>query len=646
MSDKKFKRFGKYLILDHIVDGGMAKICRARYLGEQANKIVAVKMILPQFSKDPAFVQMFQDELKVSFGLMHPNIAQIYDYGKVDDRLYTAMEYVDGLNLKQYLERLKEKNYVFPVEISVYITSQVCQGLYYAHTFSDKLTGKPLNIIHRDISPHNIMLTFDGAVKVIDFGIAKSTSNSEATQAGTIKGKLSYLAPEYLEGHELDARYDIFAVGITLWELLCSRKLFTAANDLAVLKQIQACKITPPSQINPNVPKELDEIVMKALSKDPQNRYENMDQFNRSLVKFLYSSFPDFNATDLAYFAKELFKEEIATDKKKFVEFGKLDVSQYIQDLNNESSGSSSSSAAPGQTRRIVPKKRLELELGDTSTDVKLDLNREQKTGTRKITRAQVKNNPQLADSKAQHASKINIKSSTGTTSLKGRTTTRSKRSSTPVESNQNSLKGKVFIPFMVAGVCAFAYLSPGQFEEYTGINPRKYLGGIEKVSSSENESKQNTEPTKERRIASEVGYISLIGMDLSMDVYINGKKEEYAGVPLEAPLNQRLVLAIKKKGYKSYMEEITLVEGKKNVVVEVPSLERTKSGLLSSSLNYPSGSKLVYEIDGVRVEQELPFESIEFPEGKYHATIVNRVLGTEKEVEFTILENQENLLD
>ena len=326
MSNSKFERFGKYLILDHLVDGGMAKICRARFLGEQANKIVAIKMVQPQFSKDPSFVQMFEDEINVTFGLLHPNIAQTYDYGMVNSQLFTAMEYVDGANLKQYLDRLKERKCVFPEEISVYIISQVCQALHYAHTFTDKLTGKPFNIIHRDISPHNIMLTYDGAVKVIDFGIAKADSNSEATQAGTIKGKLSYLAPEYLDGLDLDPRYDEFAVGITLWEMLTGRKLFTAKNDLAVLKQIQACKIPPPSKFNPHIPKELDAIVLKSLSKDRSIRYDDMDKFNRALVKFLYQNYPDFNPTDLNSFAEQLFAGEILSDKKKFVEYGKINI--------------------------------------------------------------------------------------------------------------------------------------------------------------------------------------------------------------------------------------------------------------------------------------------------------------------------------
>ena len=335
-SETKRERFGRYLILDHLVDGGMAKICRARFLGEQADKVVAIKMVQPQFSKDEAFKTMFMDEIKVTFGLLHPNVIQTYDYGMNKGQLFVAMEYCDGRNLKEYLDKLKERKFVFPVEISTYIISQACQGLYYAHTFRDKLTGQEANIIHRDISPHNIMLTYDGSVKIIDFGIAKSQTNSESTQAGTIKGKLSYLAPEYLEGLELDARYDQFALGITLWEMLCSRKLFKENNDLAVLKKIQECKIPVPSSINPNVPKELDEIVLKALSKNRSKRYENLDQMNRALMKFLYAKYPDFNATDLSYFAQELFRDEIKKDREKMFEFGKIDIKPFLEDVKKE----------------------------------------------------------------------------------------------------------------------------------------------------------------------------------------------------------------------------------------------------------------------------------------------------------------------
>lgn len=335
----KRERFGRYLILDHLVDGGMAKICRALQLGEQVEKVVAIKMVQPQYSNDEAFKVMFLDELKVTFPLLHPNIIQTYDYGLNKGQLFVAMEYCDGRNLKEFLEKLKIQKTVFTIDISVYIISQACQGLHYAHTFTDKLTGQEANIIHRDISPHNIMLSYGGSVKVIDFGIAKSQNNSEATQAGTIKGKLSYLAPEYLEGIELDARYDQFALGITLWEMLCSQKLFKDSSDLAVLKKIQECKIPLPSSINHRVPKELDEIVLKALSKDRTKRFENLDQMNRALMKFLYASFPDFNATDLSYFSQDLFRDEIKKDYEKMFEYGKIDLRPYLKDLKNEQEG-------------------------------------------------------------------------------------------------------------------------------------------------------------------------------------------------------------------------------------------------------------------------------------------------------------------
>ncbi len=357
--DYKLKRFGKYLILDHIVDGGMAQIFRARFLGEQADKIVAIKMIREQYSKDEAFKKMFMGEIKVTFDLIHPNIIQTYDYGEVEGHLFVAMEYCEGKNLQEYLKKLREKNFVFPIDIAVFIASQICRGLHYAHTKIDKLTGKELKIIHRDISPHNIMLSYDGAVKVIDFGIAKAETTAESTRAGTIKGKLSYLAPEYLEGLKLDSRYDEFATGITLWEMLCNRKLFKAENDLAVLKQIQECKIPIPSSINPKIPKELDEIVLKSLSKDRNNRYENCDFMDRSLTKFLFKNFPEFNPSDLGYFSNQLFSEDILENQKALFEFGKIDISPFLKELK-QSKAPSPGKKVEEQEKEELPKEKKE----------------------------------------------------------------------------------------------------------------------------------------------------------------------------------------------------------------------------------------------------------------------------------------------
>jgi serine/threonine-protein kinase len=358
--DYKLKRFGKYLILDHIVDGGMAQIFRARYLGEQADKIVAIKMIREQFSKDEAFKKMFMGEIKVTFDLIHPNIIQTYDYGEVEGHLYVAMEYCEGKNLQEYLKKLREKNFVFPTDVAIYVASQICRGLHYAHTKIDKLTGKETKIIHRDISPHNVMLSYDGAVKVIDFGIAKAETSAESTRAGTIKGKLSYLAPEYLEGLKLDPRYDEFATGITFWEMLCNRKLFKAENDLAVLKQIQECKIPTPSSINPKIPKELDEIVLKSLSKDRNNRYENCDFMDRALTKFLFKNFPEFNPSDLGYFSNQLFSEDIKKNREKLFEFGKIDINPFLKELKEGRTSLPEKKVPEGKKEEEEPKFKKE----------------------------------------------------------------------------------------------------------------------------------------------------------------------------------------------------------------------------------------------------------------------------------------------
>lgn len=664
MSDKKFQRFGKYLILDHLVDGGMAKICRARHLGEQANKLVAVKMVQPQFSNDEAFVRMFQDELNITFGMLHPNIMQVYDYGKTNGQLYTAMEYIHGANLKQYLDRLKEKKVVFPVEISCYIISQVCLGLHYAHTFTDKLTGKPYNIVHRDISPHNIMLTYDGAVKVIDFGIAKASTNSEATQAGTIKGKLSYLAPEYLDGLDLDARYDEFAVGITLWELLCSRKLFQANNDLAVLKQIQACKIIPPSEINPSVPKELDAIVMKALSKDRAHRYENLDQMNRALVRFLYSTYPEFNASDLKTFADDLFKSELDKDSVKFVEYGSIDIQPYIEEMKQEesktgkiskkdigASGRPTSSKEPKEPEREKIRE-IELDIAPVQVEIGLDKSNGDKTATRKLAKASLQQAKDTSKNKRVNSSspssvKGPVKDKTSSRVMNRKELAAQKEAQEEAEkSSPAAVIGLIF----AASFAALAYFQGDMIEGMTGVNLYKMIHGEDAGRSISSEPVVNKRQNRKQiNTAAEVavgGKVILSGVDISMEVYLNGTKVESLGRPLNVDLDQEVTVAVKRSGYVPFVKKLTLTKEMNSQVVTVPELEKARMGLLTTSQNYTAGSKLVYEEGGETVERQLPFKDIEIPEGTYQARVVNPILGTEKKVEFSIEENKKHFLE
>lgn len=316
-------RFGRYIIIDPIAVGGMAEIYRARLSAakEGPDRVIIIKKVIANLSQNSEFVQMFEAEIKITVGLTHPNIIQIYDYGKVDEQYFMAMEYVEGKNLRQFVKRLADMKSMFSIDMSCYIISQVCHALGYAHAYKDRLTGKPLGIVHRDISPQNVMISYDGATKLFDFGIAKAKSASESTRAGVIKGKPSYLSPEQINGEELDGRCDIFALGIVLWELLTAKRLFVADTDMGVLRLIQSAKIEPPSTFNPAVPQSLDAIVLKSLARDKNKRYQTAEEFQRDLHKFLYSFNPSFNPSDLSYYAQELFKNEIREDRERLTKF-------------------------------------------------------------------------------------------------------------------------------------------------------------------------------------------------------------------------------------------------------------------------------------------------------------------------------------
>mgnify|MGYP001137688152 CR=1 FL=1 len=630
------ERFGRYLILDHLIDGGMAKICRARFLGEQADKVVAIKMVQPQFSKDENFRIMFMDEIKTTFGLLHPNIVQTYDYGMQEDQLFVAMEYCDGRNLKEYLDKLKERKFVFPVEISVYIITQVCQGLHYAHTLTDKLTGKDLQIIHRDISPHNIMLTFDGAIKVIDFGIAKTETNSEATQAGTIKGKLSYLAPEYLEGHELDPRYDEFAVGITLWEMLCSRKLFKASNDLAVLKKIQECKIPAPSSINPNVPKELDEIVLRALSKDRNKRFENLDQLNRALIKFLYSNYPDFNSSDLGFFAKELFKEEIKKDREKLFEFGKIDLKPYLEELKREQRGGTAGSEPEDAPEIITP---------DRGKEKVLDFGFEKEEPLTK-TRTKAKTNLSGTRSSVDIDKKFgHLNESSGELTI-GATKTRTNRKKmgtdprggTKIEGTKvrKTSSGKTKIKKIkkekkksniVSKVASIAVLAGGIYFGYTNIGMIKELVGMEIGSKPVNKVDQTSRvPSSDLDNSAAVSVmaekageatVTLKGFNKhKQNVYLDGKQVKVDFLNSFKVTSDKVHwVRVETSGRQHFIQKISPADGE-DETLEIAETTYQSYGYLRMSRSCARGS-ISFSMFGEPRVEELPFKrkrGIPFP--------------------------------
>ncbi|MFP5519139.1 MAG: serine/threonine protein kinase [Bdellovibrionia bacterium] len=322
---QNFEQFGKYILLEKLAAGGMAEVYFAKSTGAVGvSKFIAIKRILPQFSENPEFVDMFKEEAKLAVNLNHSNIVTIFDFGVERGQFYIVMDYVEGKNLRQVTTEFKKQNRALSIEDVVYVIKEAAAGLDHAHRCVDAQTGKPLNIIHRDISPQNIMVSYEGEVKLIDFGIAKAETQMEATKAGTLKGKYGYMSPEQAEGQNVDARTDVFALGIVLWELLANEKLFTASNEVAILNKIRTCQIPPIRKLCPNVPLELEKIVNKALAKDRALRYESAAALHRDLNRFLNMEYPDFSPQEFSKTLKNSFADDFLAVQKKRIAYSKV----------------------------------------------------------------------------------------------------------------------------------------------------------------------------------------------------------------------------------------------------------------------------------------------------------------------------------
>ncbi len=304
------QQWGKYILLQRIAVGGMAEIFRAKTTGAEGfSRDVAIKRILSHFSEDETFVRMFVDEANIASKLHHANLVQIFDFDIHEGRYYIAMEFIEGRDLHRIREVGEaRKKPLTPFQVA-HIGVNVCAGLQYAHEKSHK--GKPLNIVHRDISPHNIMVSFTGEVKVMDFGIAKAAQRFTKTQVGMVKGKCAYMSPEQARGKDLDGRSDLFALATVLWEVLTNRRLFAGSSDFESLSNVLNLAITPPSEINPAVPPELDAILLKALDRDRDKRYVNAQAFEHALNKFIYTHVDNPDSVAVGPYMKDLFADEI-----------------------------------------------------------------------------------------------------------------------------------------------------------------------------------------------------------------------------------------------------------------------------------------------------------------------------------------------
>ncbi|MCP4870557.1 MAG: protein kinase [Proteobacteria bacterium] len=326
-------RFGKYQLIEKIATGGMAEVYKAKSYGVAGfERLLVIKKILPHLSRNPEFVRMFINEAKIAVSLNHANVVQVYDLGVVDKDYYMAMEFIHGHDLMRVIKLGRKTRRFLPIPTGVHIISEVARGLDYAHTLCDP-GGRPLNVVHQDVSPHNILISYEGDVKLVDFGIARVGEVAEEEAGKMAGGKFAYMAPEQALGHGVDSRSDIFAAGIILYELITGQRLYAGKDRKEKMRMVRGAEIPPPRAVNPEIPGRLEEILLKALARDPEDRYQRSRDFQEDLQAFLYDVGMRVARADVAEFMKEIFAEEYQRESAGSV------INKIVHDLGELSRG-------------------------------------------------------------------------------------------------------------------------------------------------------------------------------------------------------------------------------------------------------------------------------------------------------------------
>lgn len=682
------KKFGKYFLLDLLAQGGMAEIYRARHATPTGGgRLLAMKRIQQSYSSNPEFINMFRGETKVTSGFTHPNIVQVYDYGEEQGQLYIAMEYVDGRNLRQFIGRLGELKSSFPLEVSCYIIEQSAQALHYAHEFKDKFSGKSLNIIHRDVSPQNILVSYDGAVKVIDFGIAKTETQAEATRAGVIKGKPSYLSPEQIAGETLDGRSDVFALAAVFWELLTGKKLFSGENDLAVIRMVENCQnhIKAPSLVNSKVPKELDAILMKALEKDRSKRYQTAGELQRAIHKFLYQFAPEFNPADLSFYARDLFKNEILEDRKRLLKLNEK-AEQLLSSPEAEAVPSPSPTqppvasesvaaqpAAPAPGTKIISTPQAPAEIKKPATTIAISAEDEKTASHLTLETAEAREPKDSRDTRAaashQATSTTHATSAAAGVSLQRQPTasrqpqnyrtqtgmTRTKTSTRSSSTTSFSL-GKVAVIAAISFGCGYLYLNYSELSQRR--NPASVATNHQEVEASATRPAATANPeTKEdptlRQPATaniSQGNEKTIMLHLRLSpaggsprVKINGQDVGFTpGSAFPVPLDQNLELSIERQGFdtfrKSLIYESARIGSLRDTLMDA-ELIPLKYGFISINTT-PSAEGTIF-IDGGEERVQTPLSGKRLPVGTYRIRLENKLLQLTKDITVIVEENR-----
>lgn len=623
----QFEKFGKYILLEKLAAGGMAEVYLAKSSGANGvNKFVAIKRILPQFSNNQEFIEMFHEEAKVSVNLNHSNVVSIYDFGIEKGQFFIVMEFVEGRNLRQIINELKKINRSIKIEEAVYIVKEAAAGLDHAHRCVDQHTGRPLNITHRDMSPQNIMISFEGEAKVIDFGIAKkSEANGEETKAGTLKGKFAYMSPEQAEAEEVDPRTDVFALGIILWELLANDRLFTGSNENAILRKVRECQTPPIRKINPLVPVELERIVTKALAKDKNVRYQTAATLQKDLNRFLNTQHPDFAPQDFSKTVVDCFKNAFAECREKLITYSKIDIAATPEPISfsppvEEKSNSSESAKSSNQSPPPMPQVKL------TAVEPKgLGQDNQLKIDLDGIKNAQTKQQQQQAKNPAPRPTMP--KPMSNETSIGTRVTQH-----TRVQSNSNSGD----MADIVMKLVIIAAMGLGGFYGYTKfLNPKAKI--TKKQQAVMNEGQMDMSATAAVKV-------SISSQPSGARIYIDGidsGNSTPAVVTITA--NKEAKIALKKDGYYNYEVAKSFSD---TGILTTTLQQMPQAGFININVQN-GGAKPVIYVNNQRLSEQPPIKRYAVSsDSEVTVTAVNPITQLKDEVKIKVESNKEVTVD
>ncbi|HZA13124.1 MAG TPA: serine/threonine-protein kinase, partial [Myxococcaceae bacterium] len=353
---QQLRRIGPYYPVQKLAQGGMAEIWLAKHIGPQGfERDVVVKRMLKHFSHSPEFEEMFLAEARLAAKLFHPNLVQITELGLAEESYFICMEYLPGEDLQRIIDRSRQRGAPIPVAIAAKIILAACEGLEFAHTY--QVGGQPANLVHRDVSPSNIIVTYQGQVKVVDFGIAKAASKEAHTQPGTVKGKLGYMSPEQARGEHLDARSDVFSLGVTFHELLTGRRMFEKDSEVSVLMALLSQPIPLPSTVRPDISPELEAIVMRAVEKDRAKRYPSAAALRDDLGRYLTGSISIPGMSQVAAFMYELFGPEQVARRTQIPTLSELAEKGYVlptEDRSDQPTGYERTMVRTGESLTAV----------------------------------------------------------------------------------------------------------------------------------------------------------------------------------------------------------------------------------------------------------------------------------------------------